>query len=445
MKKLRLILILSFGIFMFFGCQKWPEPEFKLEDWVPPKGTMDSQFWPIGPHKAHRYYVLKVHTIGNPPDTITHLNYPCYLRAVVVSSDEGGNYYKSLVVQDTTAGIELQLDMTGLHTRYPVGQKLVIILNGLVVGDYNQLTQIGWMYKNAQGQLQVGRINSLYFDQYIIRDGMPNLKNLPKPLKNNDIDFTGNRDINKLTCLENVTFESNAIGQQLASNHFTTDWKVKVPLANGTTQDVVVRTSNFAKFRNIIIEAKEYNLTGILTKFGNTYQFMLRTREDIQPAQSAESLVFDFTSNPMGEGGWSNQSLKETTKPWKFRTEYMAHIGNPTDSHTPVDDWFISPMITYPDIQNGYLQFEHRLNVENGEYDAYEIYYTTSTATAFNLNDWKPLGKIGTYPENFGWSNALPLSTINANAFKIAFRYHSTNSNIATYEWDIRKVAIKNK
>jgi len=439
----RLILILFLSILMLFGCQEWGEPELNADEWVPPHGTADSQFLTIGPNNVNNRYLTRLHTNGNSPSLIVHPNdrFTRYLRAVVVSSDEGGNYYKSMVIQDSTGGVELQLDMTGLHTVYPVGQRVVIVLNGLVIGDYNNLTQVGWIYEGNQ----VGRINSLYFNQYIIRDGLPNLNNLPKTLTNNDIDFSSLKDINKLVRLEGVTFENNAIGEPFAYNNFATDWVVNVPLANGTTQPVTVRTSNFARFRSMIIEEKEYNLTGILTIFRNSYQLMIRTKDDIEASTSPSLITFDFTSNPVGEGRWSVQSLSGATQ-WGFRNNSMMHFGNTASGHnTAMDDWFISPEITYADLANGYLRFEHQLSVLNGNYDAYQVYYTTSNAATFNIIDWSPLGTLSAFPASFSWSNHLPISNIGANSFRIAFRYYAPDPNIETYDWRIRKVEIRNR
>jgi len=441
MKRLQIIAALFIGIFLFFGCQpEWKEPIFKGEDWVPPKGTASQQFWTINSPK-----VLGKHTNGTPPDSLESVNskYLRYIRAVVVSSDEGGNYFKSMVIQDATGGVELELDMPGLYNAYPVGQKIVLVCNGLVIGDYNNLPQIGWIYNGTQ----VGRINALFIDKYIIKDGLPSLKNLPKILTNNDIDFSGHNDINKLVRLEGVTFQEEAIGKPFAFNDLPgpTNWKINVPLANGTMKEVMVRTSNYAKFRSMIIENKEYSLTGILTIYRSTYQLMIRTKEDIK-ASSEESLVFDFTSNnPLVNGQWSNYPATSSS-PWAFRTNYMAHIGNPSgDNHKDMDDWFISPEITYPDMANGYLRIEHQLPVNSGVYDAYQIYYTTSKATTFNLSDWKVLGTLNSFPELFDWSNRLPISKIDANTFRIAFRYLSKEPEVKTSEWRIRKVEIRNK
>lgn len=282
MNRVKLLLVIFLGMTLFLGCQKWGEPEFKVDEWTPPDGDHNLMFWTIGignKPPGNRFNILSQHALGAPPDPIRTLDQATrYVRAVVVSSDEGGNYYKSMVIQDSTAGVEMQLDLNGLYNIYPVGQKIVLICNGLFIGDYNNLPQVGWIYQGTQ----VGRINSMFFDNYIIKDGLPSLRNLPKPLTNNEIDFSGHKDINKLVRLEKVKFKENALGQPLSFNEFTTDWIVYVPLANGREQEVTVRTSNFAKFRSMTIEDKEYNLTGILTIYRNTYQFMIRTKEDIE-------------------------------------------------------------------------------------------------------------------------------------------------------------------
>jgi hypothetical protein len=263
-------------------------------------------------------------------------------------------------------------------------------------------------------------------------------------LTNNEIDFSGLKDINKLVRLEAITFGENAIGQPIAYNDFTTEWKIKVPLANETTQDVIVRTSNYAKFRNTIIQDRTYNLTGILTvyKTGSriNYQLMIRSKEDIEPLGTDFDVAFDFTKgDALGADGWSNHSLLGTTK-WVFRTDAVAHQGN--NNQTQIDDWFVSPVIKYPEWQNGYLHLFHRLKVENAYFAPYQVYYTTTNSTTFNTNDWKELGTISSFPANYSWGK-LPLAPIDAESFRIAFRYNAPDPTTKTYDWYIQRVEIK--
>jgi hypothetical protein len=433
--------MLLVSMMMLTGCNKWDDqPELKIDPWEPPQG---SRIFDIG----GKYVLGKA--FGSQPDSLVpwiYNQYKCCIRGVVVSSDEGGNFYKSMVIQDETGGVALQLDMSGLYTRYPLGQKIVLVCNGtlpetpsLMIGNYHNLPQIGWIYQGG-----IGRINSLFLDQYIIRDDMPSLKNLPKPLTNRGADFLNDNNVNKLVCLEGVTFETEAIGKPLSFNEFTTDWKVYWP--NGSKKDsVIVRTSNYAKFRSTIIQNKEYNLTGILTKYNSIYQLMIRVKEDIVVSANSEEVVeFDFTNKPLVEGGWSNHSQLGNS-PWIHRNG-MFHPANQYGAYAAaLDDWLVSPVINYDDVENGYLRFMHQLNVLNGEYGAYQVYYTTSTAAGFNAADWKELGALSSFPVSAEWSNSFPLKNINAKKFRIAFRYNAPNKDVVTYDWSVKKVEIRNK
>ncbi|MGB3081186.1 MAG: DUF5689 domain-containing protein, partial [Saprospiraceae bacterium] len=65
------------------------------------------------------------------------------LGALVISDDATGNFFKQLVIEDATGGIEIRVDVTGLGLIYPVGRKVYIKAKGLWLGDYNGLTQLG--------------------------------------------------------------------------------------------------------------------------------------------------------------------------------------------------------------------------------------------------------------------------------------------------------------
>ncbi len=70
----------------------------------------------------------------------------------VTTTDKPGNFYKSLYIQDETAGIEIKLGKNGLYNYYQEGQMLYVRLFGLTLGMYG--------YKSGnyggQGMVQVG-------------------------------------------------------------------------------------------------------------------------------------------------------------------------------------------------------------------------------------------------------------------------------------------------
>ena len=70
----------------------------------------------------------------------------------VTTTDKPGNFYKSLYIQDETAGIEIKLGKNGLYNYSQEGQMLYVRLFGLTLGMYG--------YKSGnyggQGMVQVG-------------------------------------------------------------------------------------------------------------------------------------------------------------------------------------------------------------------------------------------------------------------------------------------------
>ena len=65
------------------------------------------------------------------------------IEGVVVADDSKDNFYKSIVIQDSTGGITIRLDGFGLYNFYPVGRKVFVKLKDLWLGDYAKMIQLG--------------------------------------------------------------------------------------------------------------------------------------------------------------------------------------------------------------------------------------------------------------------------------------------------------------
>ncbi|MEO7530804.1 MAG: DUF5689 domain-containing protein, partial [Sediminibacterium sp.] len=44
------------------------------------------------------------------------------IEGIIVADDSKDNFYKSIVLQDSTGGITIRMDGSGLYTDYPVGR-----------------------------------------------------------------------------------------------------------------------------------------------------------------------------------------------------------------------------------------------------------------------------------------------------------------------------------
>ncbi len=408
------------------GCNRWEAPELTAPVYDGPAANKT-----IADIKA------KHPTLGNgTQDSICRYDEQFIVKAVVVSSDEGGNCYKYLTVQDETGGIEIAIDRSSLYNDYPVGQTVYLNCAGLIVGDYHNKYQVGWVYQGS-----VGRIAPADLDRYLSKDGLPDLNN---PLVANPIEITGTGDltaenVNCLVKIDGCKFSPTDDGQPLSNNDFTTDRTVTF---NGAS--VVVRTSNYAYFRNTIIDAsKEYCLYGILSIYNSDYQLTLRTKDDIQfsSASQVETLAnLTFDANSLTTGGWSQYPDNQS---WKFQ----AYGGNNFIYHNTTnencDDWLISPELTLGDLNGAQLFLDHQNNVGGSPATYYQVYYsTTYNGGAFNESDWTAFNpNLNVYPSDFGMSNGLNLSAIGSQKFRIALRYHRNGSANGS-RWAVRGVKI---
>ena len=78
------------------------------------------------------------------------------LEGVVVADDSSGNFYRALIVQDQTAGIEVRFAVSDLYNDYPMGRQVFIQCKGLTLSNYN-------------GVLQLGEVPEALMDEHICR------------------------------------------------------------------------------------------------------------------------------------------------------------------------------------------------------------------------------------------------------------------------------------
>ncbi len=66
-----------------------------------------------------------------------------WIKGQVVSSDRTGNLYRELYIQDETGGIDLKLGKSALYSEYNLGQWVYVLCDGLTLGAYNGMPQLG--------------------------------------------------------------------------------------------------------------------------------------------------------------------------------------------------------------------------------------------------------------------------------------------------------------
>ncbi|MDA0178155.1 MULTISPECIES: DUF5689 domain-containing protein [Mesoflavibacter] len=373
-----------------------------------------------------------------------------YTVGYVVSSDEGGNFYKQLVIQDApenpTAAIVVQVDKNPMFTQYEFGRKVFVKLNGLTVGEGNGVLQLG----RLDGD-EIGRIPSTLVQDYIIRtDEVATI--VPKEvtisefsealesqyIRLNDMQFNSNLVVGNTT-----TFASE-------SNDSFDGERLLESCATGSS--VILSTSTFSDFKGLPLPANRGSIDGVLTRdyFDDFYTIYINTPEAI-------NFDNDLRCDPLFEDDFSAGNLDKWTPYNVTGTQewYYNTFGNPDDSATMSgyaggaqtnEDWLISLPIDLSNTPSAFLTFQ---TVKRYNGNDIEVFYATDYNGGDPTTDGTWVALSPTLDTNTGsWSSwtdsgSLDLSAAAGGNVFIAFKYTSTSSAAATWEVDNVKVSAE--
>lgn len=196
------------------------------------------------------------------------------ISGVVISDDQAGNVYQTLVIQDETAGISFRIRRTDLFTDFPFGRKVYVKMKGLTIGAYRNLIQVG---VGNDGQGGVNLIDAVFVDDYFVK-GPRNQAVTPKVVS---IDQLNNTYQNTLIQLEGVQFKAANAGKNTYADAVKKEYG-NYDLENCNGKSVVVRTSGYSKFAADTLPTGSGKVVAIYQVFGTTGQLLINKVDDIQ-------------------------------------------------------------------------------------------------------------------------------------------------------------------
>lgn len=197
------------------------------------------------------------------------------IEAVVVANDASNNLYKTIAVQDNTAGIMILLDGINLYQEFPIGAVLRIQLKDLILTDYRRMVQIVASIDTSNGSLQTTGIPSPLFSKHIviIKD-QPNIKPIQVNFKNLHDSLQG-----RLIKLSNVEFASADTNLSFADKKNKIGASRALKFCTGGT--VYLRTSGYADFAGIKLPSGNGDLVGVYSVYNSEKQVFIRDTSDI--------------------------------------------------------------------------------------------------------------------------------------------------------------------
>lgn len=214
--------------------------------------------------------IISRHTIGG---TATQIADSVILAGIVTADDRSGNFYKNIVIQDATAGIQIRVDATSVFNNYPIGRQVFIKAKGLYIGDYNGVPQISG---NAAGD----GIAEALLPSYLV-GGQRGMTVVPTP---KTIATITDADINTLIRLDSVQFAAADQAQPYANGVAHTSMNRNIESCDGAT--VILRSSGYAEFANQSTPTGKGSIIAVVGAFNSTKQLYIRELTDVDMSAS---------------------------------------------------------------------------------------------------------------------------------------------------------------
>ncbi|NIK91107.1 DUF5017 domain-containing protein [Mangrovimonas sp. CR14] len=360
------------------------------------------------------------------------------LEGYVISNDEAGNFYKTLIIQDEpenpVAGIQIDIDDPTLYDLYKPGRKVYVKLNGLGMENQNGVLHIGTINGTS-----VERIPAVTYTDYIIRSTEV-AEIVPKVITPGA--YT-DANLNLLVQIDDMQLRSEEVGLPYANADDT--YTVNRYLKNcGDDSQIIIRNSGFAAFKSQLFPTGRGTVTAVFSKYNSDYQLFIRDTDDVAfDGERCDPLFEEFFEtgfttwtayNVIGSQVWIPNSYGNPG--------YCAAMSGFSGGNHENEDWLISPAIDLTGVTEAILNFQTAKNY-NG--NLLEVYMATnySGGDPNTDGDWTPLSATLS-AGSWSWTDSgdIDVSAAAGGNLYIAFKYTSTTSASSTWEVDNVKVFV---
>jgi Family of unknown function (DUF5689) len=464
MKKiiLKSAILLSLATGLFYGCANddyYETPENTLETYeLTPTTT-------VAAVKASAPIVDVDSPVQVPPSQVTTDD---IIEAYVTSSDAQGTFYKSISFQtipsDGSApiGFSVPVNITTLFGKgFTPGRKVYIKLNGLYIGIVYGSLQIGSLYEGT-----VGRISEFEWQDHLF----PSEKIEPESALVRTLSlsaaYTDNNQ-NTLVELDAVQFSDSSINRtyyDIDSGGGATN-QTLISAAGGSEQ--IIRFSSFCPFSGNPVPSDSGKIRGVLTKYEDDFQFIVRYESDIQltlprfdtsPPIVGGTITYDSTLNEPFTSYNTNVSAfpkyindaATGSRYWQVKTfssnKYiqMSSFGGTPEANRTL--FFVPVNMTAANT------FSFKTKAGFGDSSCLKVYYSldyipgsdVNTATLVNITSSFTLspGSSSGYPTNFTNSGNYSIpSGLTGNGFFI-FEYNGNGFTGPTTTMQIDDIVI---
>lgn len=385
-------------------------------------------------------------TIINSDNGYKQIEKDMMIKAVVTGNDVSGNIYNQVSVQDASGAIIIAINGSGLSGYLPVGQEILVNLKGLYIGSYKKLPQIGGVNtKLSDGSLGMGKIERAIWNEHfkILNPGEADASTVvPEEFDLTKLTDAAYMDANvgKLMTLKKVKFASANGTNVWAPDDSNTSLEL-IDAETGkkiSSSNLVVRNSGYSKFANEVVPQGVFDITGIFTRYNNTWQIVLRSTDDLK------QVVLAYLSEPFdaSQGNFTIDNIKladgvEFVWKWASAAYGMKASGYVNGSKQELQSRLKSPAIDLKSAKSAKLMFDQAINFASDIKQECKVQISTDGKT------WTDLDVQG-YPAGNSWdfvASTADLTKYCGKTIYIGFLYSSTPTSAPT--WEVKNFAVK--
>ncbi|OYX83826.1 MAG: DUF5017 domain-containing protein [Flavobacteriales bacterium 32-34-25] len=382
-------------------------------------------------------------------EIVAQYPYDDVIEAYVVSSDENGNFFKTISFQTLATatipaiGFSVPVDATNLYVDFRIGNKVYVKLKNQYTDLYYGGLRIGSLYVNAFNQGGVGRLSQNEYKK-VLNASCTNVKE-EQLVRSINLGEINDSHLNTLIELSDVQFTEAAIGRHYFEETNNVGGATNWNLVDKNGNQLIFRTSSFADFSTSIVPNGSGKVRGVLTKFDTDYQLIARKETDIVMLgnRNIPFFVEDFQSVSDGTNlslpGWSN-IIEAGAIVWKGGISSTNGYAEFAITGTKVVSnivWLISPKIDMDTHSNESLSFrtaQDHLDVDS-PLNTLEVYISTNfDGHNINAATWIPVAaripNQATPWNEFIGSGAIDLSAY-AGKINVAFKYIGSGKDLA--------------
>ncbi|WP_100613491.1 DUF5689 domain-containing protein [Confluentibacter citreus] len=398
-----------------------------------------------------------------------------YIEGYVVSSDQAGNFFEELIIQnkvddsnpdeDPRLGIRLDINVGSLSDTYEFGRKVYVKLSGLTIGESNGVLTI------AKGEDQsLEQIQEFEYRKIVIRT--PEVATIT-PKVASLIELT-DADENTLIQLGNMQIRNSELPLTYAGEGIDEFDGFRTLESCDTNLSILLQTSTFSDFKSLQVPQNKGSIKGVFTRdFGDDFNVLvINSVTDVQFTDENRCDPLQFScglANVVGAGnlfyenfqsqvnnrlvtgnGWTNY-IEAGSEGWEAYVatgtnaslDRSARMQSASSGDVSNIAWLITPAINL-DVQNGEtLRFKTSSSFADSS-DMQVLYsadWDGSEANVTNAN-WSILSDAYIIKDTdyFGsWFNSgnVDLSCL-TGTIHIAFKYIGSGNPTfdGTYELD---------